>query len=227
MNKIKSIIFSLVLLFVVGFSHAQTLNWASLNTKQKHIVNLNAGIDYGLVFGAGYEFQLNTKLPILLNAELSVPSGKNLTDDFKTKIGGEIRWFHSGNFYVSSDIQGIFRKYENSYATLLNFGSYTSAIAGYYRPKWFVAGELGFDKAIVTHFKHTDLFKENFPGIKDGWYEPATGGNFNYGIQGGTTIKRTDIYLKLGKTIQQDFKTNPVVPFYFQIGVNEKFGKRK
>ena len=27
--------------------------------------------------------------------------------------------------------------------------------AGYYQRKWFVAGEAGFDKAIVTHFKHS------------------------------------------------------------------------
>ena len=62
--------------------------------------------------------------------------------------------------------------------TLANFGSDLSSTIGYYKPKWFVATEVGFDKAIVTHFKHSDLFKEHFPDVKDGWYEPATGGNF-------------------------------------------------
>ena len=42
---------------------------------------------------------------------------------------------------------------------LLNFGSDMSGIIGYYRAHFFVAGEAGFDKAIVTHFKHSENTK--------------------------------------------------------------------
>ena len=93
-------------------------------------------------------------------------------------------------------------------------------IAGYYKQKWFVAGEAGFDKAIVTHFKHTATYKQNFPSVQDGWYEPATGGNFYYGLQTGYSFRRNDIYLKAGKILTQDFNTTPMVPFYLQVGYN-------
>ena len=106
---------------------------------------------------------------------------------------------------------------------MLNFGSDLSATAGYYKPKWLVAGEFGFDKALVTHFKHTNAFRENFPEVKDGWYQPATGGNFYYGVQAGYSFGANDITLNAGKVIQQDFKTEPTIPFYVQIGYNRKF----
>lgn len=93
-------------------------------------------------------------------------------------------------------------------------------VAGYYQKKWYVSGEAGFDKAIVTHFKHSDLYKQNFPSVQDGWYQPATGGNFYYGLQTGVSFKRNDIYLKAGKILTQDFSTAPLVPFHLEIGYN-------
>jgi hypothetical protein len=90
---------------------------------------------------------------------------------------------------------------------------------GYYKPKWFVAGEVGFDKAIVTYFKHSETFKETiFTDVKDGWYEPSTGGNFLYGIQTGYSFNKSDITLNIGMVTTQDFKTTPLIPYYLMLG---------
>jgi len=219
MNTLKLII---VFCFItIGFSHAQTLNWASLQKEHRHVANLAIGLDYGITLGVGYGYQLKTKLPIVLGVEYSLPSGKNIADDFKTKVGGQIRWVSVGDFQFSTKIQGIFRRFENNYVRLNNFGSDLSGVIGYYKPKWFLAGEVGFDKAIVTHIKHPDLMKENF-AIKDGWYESATGGNFYYGLQSGFSWRSHDLTLKAGKAITQDFKTEPILPFYVQLGYNLK-----
>jgi len=222
MKKIKYI-FSIVMLFVAFASNAQTFNWSSLKKDQKHILNLNVNSEYGITYGVGYNYHLRSKLPIILNSEYSFPSGKNITDDFKTKIGGQVDLFQVGDFHFTAKLQGIFRKYENDYARLLNFGSDLSGTVGYYKKGWFVAGEIGFDKAIVTHFKHSDLYKSNYPGVNDGWYEPSTGGNLYYGVQGGLSGRKVDVYLKAGKLTEQDFKTSPILTFYAQIGVNFKF----
>jgi hypothetical protein len=203
-----------------GKIFSQDINWNNLQKEQRHLININAGLDYGLTFGARYGYQLSTKIPAILILDLSVPSGNKLADDFKTKIGGYIRLYEINNFQLSAKIMGVFRRYENSYATLINFGSDMGATVGYYKRKWFVAGEAGFDKAIVTHFKHTPAYKENFPSVKDGWYEPATGGNFYYGLQTGFSFKRNDIYLKAGKVLTQDFNTKPTLPVYLQLGCN-------
>jgi len=199
---------------------SQEINWYKLQKDQKHLINVNAGLDYGVSFGARYGYHLRSTIPIMLIADFSIPSGENLTDDFKTRLGGYIRLYQADHFQVSAKILGVFRRFENSYARLLNFGSDMGLAAGYYKRKWFVAGEAGFDKAIVTHFKPSAIYKQNFPSVQDGWYEPATGGNFYYGLQAGLTLKRNDIYLKAGKILTQDFTTTPLVPFHVQVGYN-------
>lgn len=213
----------IVLTFGKNVCLSQTLNWESLRPEQRHILNVNAGFDYAFTYGIGYGYHLRSKLPIVLNIEHSQPAGDKMFDDFKTKIGGQIRVYQVNNFHFAAKVQGIFRRFENPYVRMLNFGSEMSAIVGYYKPRWFVAGEFGFDKAIVTHFKHSHLSRENFPGVKDGWYEPATGGNFHYGLQGALSFDKSDITMKVGKVVQQDFETNSTVPYYFQIGYNRKF----
>jgi hypothetical protein len=80
--------------------------------------------------------------------------------------------------------------------------------------------EVGFDKAIVTHFKHSDLFKMNFPGVKDGWYEPSTSGNIYYGVKAGYSIRKFDFFLKAGKLTERDLKTSPTLPVYAGFGIN-------
>lgn len=202
---------------------AQTINWAHLQPEEKHLVSVQAGFEYAFAYGLGYARKLGTKMPSLLMVEVSQPAGEDLFDDFKTKIGGQVRVLQLNRFQVSLKVQGVFRRYQNDYVRMLNFGSDMSASAGYYRPRWFAAGETGFDKAIVTHFKHSDLVRADFPGVRDGWYKPATGGNFYYGISAGLSLPKTDITIRAGRVIQQDFRTNPTIPFYCAIGVTRKF----
>jgi hypothetical protein len=217
-------VFVCVILLCSCFVNAQNFNWNRIGD-QTHIANINISADHALNYGAGYSYRIKSKLPVLLNAEYSFPSGNNLTDDFKIKTGAQVRWWRSGNFHFASKLQGIFRRYNNDYARLLNFGADLSGMAGFYKRRWFLAGELGFDKAIVTHFKHSDLYKSNFPGVKDGWYEPSTGGNIYYGILGGWSGKNKDVYLKLGKLTQQDLGSSPMLPVYAQLGFNFRFSR--
>lgn len=219
MKPIKLI---LALIFLIIYSSsAQTLNWASLQKKQKHLANVNVGLEYGVSAGIAYGYQLKTALPIVLGLEYTMPSGKNIGDDFKTKLGGQIRWFKLSDFNFNTRIQGVFRRFESNYVTLTNFGADVSGTLGYYKPRWFVAGEVGFDKAIVTHFKHSDLMNDNFVA-KNGWYMPATGGNFYYGLQTGFSWKSHDVTLKIGKVVNQDFRTEPLLPLYAQVGYTLK-----
>jgi hypothetical protein len=224
MKHIKILLF-IVAVCLLGKTNvqAQQLNWATLRTDQRHIANVNAGFDYAFTYGAGYGYHVKSKLPIVLNLEHSQPVGGKVLDDLKTKIGGQVRVYQLNNVHFIANVQGVFRRYENNFVRQVNFGSDLSAVVGYYKPKWWAAGEFGFDKAIVTHFKHSDLFKEDFPTVKNGWYQPAVGGNFRYGIQAGFSWNSNDVSLKAGKVIAQDFKTNPTIPFYFQLGYTRRF----
>lgn len=207
------------LLILPAFVKAQNMRWGSTDSS-KHVAYVGAGISYGIAYdvGYGYKIRSNTLLPTFVHIEYSSPSGKTIFDDFKVKIGAQVRLVKIDHFQFTATIDGVFRRYQNDFTRLLNFGSDLSAAAGYYRKKWFIAGEAGFDKAIVTHFKHSAAYKSQYPGAKDGWYEPATGGNFYYGLQTGFTFGRSDITLKAGRIIEQDFKTEPLLPFYGRLG---------
>jgi hypothetical protein len=220
MKMIKATICLALLTGFSGAAMAQVYNWKSLNRKQ-NIINLHAGFDYGLVAGAGYSYRLGSSLPVVIHGDYSFPAGKNLLDDFKTRIGTTVRLYQANSFQLSADLTGVFRRSENDLVRMVNFGSEMKAVGGYYRSGWFVAAEIGFDKAIVTHLKHSASFKANYAGVTDGWYIP-TAGNFMYGVQGGISFSKTDLYLKAGRSITQDFKTTPIVPFFFEIGINCK-----
>lgn len=223
MKKINNLGLLVILIAQYCNTNAQTLNWKTLDSTE-HIFNVNFGLDYSVSYGLSYGYKLNTKLPIVLNANFSMPSGNTLFDDFKTKIGGQVRLFNKSNFIGAVSIYGVYRKSQTNLVSLQNFGSDMKGTIGYYKPKWFVATEVGFDKAIVTHFKHSQQFRDEiYADVVDGWYEPATGGNFYYGLQAGKSFKRADITLNLGKVISQDFKTSPLLPYYVNLGYNFRF----
>lgn len=216
-------IFLLLTLFVAT-SSAQTFNWSRVDENKKFMVNAKFGMEHGAIFGLEFGYQIKTALfPVILNVEYSFPTGENFLDDFKTKIGGQIRLIEYNNVHFTANIHGVFRRYENDFVRLLNFGADLSGILGYYRNNWFAAAEFGFDKAIVTHFKHSDTYRSQYSGFINGWYQPPTGGNYYYGLQTGVSFYEHDIYLRLGKTVMQDFKTSPMLPVYGQLGYNLKF----
>lgn len=214
-----------IILTIVAFSFLQTVNGQTINWKtidqSKHIVNVGFGWDYSVAYSIGYAYKLNSKLPLVLNLNFTTASGEALLDDFKTKIGGQIVLLNRSNFKGAITLNGIYRRYENDLVRLQNFGSEMKGTFGYYKSKWFFAAQVGFDKAIVTHFKHSNMYKETiYRDVKDGWYEPATGGNFLYGIQTGYSFKKSDLTLDIGMLTTQDFKTTPLVPFHLMLAYN-------
>lgn len=216
----KNITLSIIAaILIASQATAQNINWRTFTKDQQHVVNLHTGLNYAFVAGIGYGYKLNVKkFPVLMNAEYSAPFGKKPFDDFKAKLGGHVEVVNVSNFSVTVGVHGLYRRYESRLARLAGFGSEFSASFGYYEAKWYAAGEISFDKAIITHIKHSSIVKENYPA-QDGWYMP-TAGNFSYGIRTGLSIKNKDLYLKAGKTISQDFKTSPTIPYYCMVGVN-------
>ena len=222
MNILNRLILSAAFICLLNISFAQNINWKNLQPSQKHMINLNLGFDHATSVGIGYGYHINWKMPLVLGIEYSMPFGNELLDDFKTKIGGQLNLIRTNSFFTTVKAYSVFRRFENDFARMVNFGSEFSATAGIYKNKWFAATDLGFDKAITTHLKHSSLMKENNPQVESGWYIP-TGGNAWYGIQGGFSTKGSDLYARIGRTLAQDFKTRPTVPYYFQLGWTAKW----
>ena len=223
MLKIPFVAGLLMLSVFCNSAVAQSLNWANMDSVN-HILTANFALDYSVSYGIGYGYALNTRLPVVLNASLSAPFGEEAVDDFKAKLGGQVCLLNKSNFVGAVSLFGIYRRYENQLIQLQNFGSEMKGVIGFYKKQWFLAGEVGFDKAIVTHFRHSKTYKETiFPDVQDGWYEPATGGNFYYGIQTGYSFKRSACTLNIGSIMAQDFKTKPLIPYYLTLSYHHNF----
>jgi hypothetical protein len=185
-------------------------------------MNVQMGWDYSTVVGVGYGQKLKTTLPVVLNIEYSSPFGNDMFDDFKTKFGGQAEVVHMENFSVSVKVYGVFRRYQNDLVRMASFGSEFSTNFGYYKTNWYIAVDVGLDKAIATNIKNSGEMKTVYPDVQDGWYVP-TGGNFNLGIVSGYSFSSNDLYVKIGIHVTEDLRSSPAVPYYLQIGYNRRF----
>lgn len=222
MKKEKAILMLIISMVVYNKINAQVINWK--NVKEKHIVNLNLGGDYGIVGGLSYAQKIESKyFPMWVNIDFSTPVGKDLLDDYKVKAGGQIRILSFRQFQIGTSLQVLFRTINMHLVKVRNLGGELVLTGGYYNPRWFIAGEVGFDKASLTHIEHKDSYELIYPEAKNGWYEVPTGGNFNFGIRTGVSFSKNDLYLKSGMLRTQDFKSMPLLPFYAQLGYNYRF----
>ena len=213
----------LVAMALAGTASSQNINWRSLGEDRRNVVQLNFGYDFGVTAQLGYSRSFTLIRPVVVGVDLSVPMGDVLVDDFKARIGGQVEVVEVGAFSATIKIASNFRRYETQLVRIVSFGSDFAAVAGYYRSTWYAAAECGFDKAIATNLKHSDVMKAYFPGIRDGWYVP-TGGHYYYGVQGGKTIGETfEISLRLGATNAQFDDENAVLPYYVQLGLGVRF----
>lgn len=203
--------------------HAQNINWRSLETDQHHSAYFNFGFQYGMTAQLGYGYKAGNSRPVLLSIDYSFPMGNNLFDDHKVRLGGQIEALRWNNFSLTAKVMMVYRRYANEMVRIVNFGSEFSAIAGYYKPKWHVAGEFGFDKAVASHLSHRNAMRDIYPDITDGWYLPS-GGNYFYGVQAGVTvIKDIDLTMRAGLTNAQKQDEDASLPYYLQLGLIKHF----
>lgn len=221
MNKILAVI--ILVMAMVESSHTQNVNWRSLREDQRNVIQFDLGYDYGVTTQIGYSRHFSWLRPVVVGVEYSFPMGKDLIDDFKVRLGGQIEVLRMDEFSATVRIQPVFRRYQNQLVRILSFGSDFVLVAGYYKPSWYGAAEVGFDKSIVSHLKHSGIMRENFPMIRDGWYIPS-GGHYYYGIQAGKTLGEVfDLSLRLGATKAQASDEDAIVPFYGQMGLHLRF----
>ena len=204
-------------------SAAQNINGRSLNDDQQNIIQFNFGFDFGATAEISYSRATTIVKPVVFSVEYSNPMGNIVLDDFKVRLGGQVELIEFGGFSITAKLYSNFRRFKNALVRTVGFGSDFSTVAGYFAPTWHAAVEFGFDKSIISHIQHSDIMKNNFPQIKDGWYIPL-GGHYYYGIQGSKTIGETlDISLRLGFTKAQFNDENAVLPAYIQLGTGMRF----
>jgi hypothetical protein len=221
----KTIYIALIIFITAaGGSLAQNVNWKAAQGDRPNQVQMNFGYDYAATTSLGYSRGFTLGLPVVAGAQVSLPMGNRMLDDFTIRMGAQVEVVEWRGFTAAVKIGSNFRRFQNELVRMVSFGADFSAAAGYYDPAWYAAAEFGFDKAVATQLTHSRTMKQyGFSGIRDGWYVP-TGGNFHYGIQAGVTLSRlADLSLRLGATNAQFDNVDAVLPYYLQLGFGVKF----
>ena len=89
----KHLVIKLLLVSVPFLTTAQGINWKNSTSQSQHMVYLNFGYDFAMTTQIGYGYQPNTISPIWLTIDYSIPMGNQITDDFKSRLGGQIALF--------------------------------------------------------------------------------------------------------------------------------------
>jgi hypothetical protein len=190
---------------------------------EKNRVYTSYGLDPALVSTVGY----GRVIPVMghdfqLTGDVGVVTAKTDARDFRARVGTQTSLARWRSVQATGSATFITRGTNNSIYEGLNFGADLTGTVGVYRRRWFAAGELGKDKAIVTHVTHSDYYRQNFyPDAKDGWYLDA-GGTSRLGVTGGLTLGRTELTARVGG--QRTEGRNPTTsPVYGSVGVGVGF----
>lgn len=159
---------------------------------------------------------------VQVSAEAGVVAARFDTRDFRTRLGVRSSLVSWRSLQLTGSATAIARGTSNSVYRGINFGADLTAAAGVYRPRWFAAVEGGKDKAIITHVRHTDWYREYFyADAKDGWYLDA-GGTMHYGVAAGFTLSRAELVTRLGVLRTED-GNSLMPPMYLSVGLGLGF----
>jgi hypothetical protein len=182
-----------------------------------------AGLDPALVTTVGY----GRVVPVLgrrlqLAGDVGIGAAGWDARDFRARLSVQTSVAHWRSLHLAGSATFVTRGTENQIYRGFNFGADFTGTAGVYRPGWFVAGEFGFDKAIITHVAHSDWYRTHvYPGAKDGWYLTG-GGTFHYGFTAGAALGPFELSGRAGWLRTEDFN-ELTPPVFVSVGVGVGF----
>lgn len=216
--------FALALLLAVTTAQEASAQWnVERFDAARNQVYTTFGLDPALVGSVGYA----RVAPFLgrtwqLGVEFGVVAFEFDRRDVRAQLQARTSLLQWRSLRLVGTAAFITRGTENSIYRAVNFGSDITGAAGVYHRSWFLAGEFGFDKNIITHLQHSDWYHTYFyPEARDGWYLPG-GGTFHYGVTGGVAIGPTELALRLGRQRTEQFD-DLLPPVYASLGLGIRF----
>ena len=170
----------------------------------------------GTLFTVGYQRSFHVE-PLGKNigvfASATIPSGDELFNDLRIKLGGQTFLLPENGYTISAGIALTGIHSDNDLLSATGFGLDLILTAGYYGSAWFTAAEAGMDRTFIANIRFTDYYREYYyEGARDGWYD-HTAGNLRLGIRGGIRAGRTELALRTGLQTTLALN-NRVLPFY-------------
>ena len=168
----RRLVGTLILLLCTTTTQARAQwNLARLNPGESR-VQLTMGIDPAVIPSIGYSRASSLfGATAQVSLEGGVVAGKADLGDYRVRMTGQVQLAQYRALRLAVRGAAITRGTSNDVFRAVNFGADVGAIGGLYRRRWFVAAEMGFDKAILTHLTHTRLYRDRYYAeAKDGWY---------------------------------------------------------
>jgi hypothetical protein len=192
----------------------QEMNLAKLDDGPANRVYLRTGAEWAFVAGLGYarSFSLGQRRLLLLG-ELTAPWASVDASDYQVRLGAMLPILRWRGYQLSASLQPTLRGTKNDVSRMTSIGANAGLTGGHYAAHWFVAGELGFDYALATGIKHTQLYRDTvYQGARDGWYINP-GGNHRLGAQAGASFGRHDLVVRAG-ILREMMGGIPLFPVY-------------
>jgi hypothetical protein len=203
------------LMAVAGVAGAQEVNLARIDGAEANHVYVRTGAEHGFVAGVGYGRGVRALgRTLLLSSDLTAPWAGIDASDYRLRAGVLAPIAAYGGWRVAASFAPTLRHTANDLGRFTGIGADGSVIGGHYARHWFVAGELGVDWEATTHVNHSDLYRSAaHAGARDGWYSGPDDGNFRAGLQGGASLGRHDLVLRIGQ-LRAARGSKPLLPFY-------------
>lgn len=222
MTRTASITSALLLSATVTADAAAQWNVARFGTERSRVYT-SVGMDPAAVTTIGYGRVVRLRgHDFQLTGDVGVVAAGMDAHDSRTRLGAQTSLVEWRSIHLTGSATFIIRGTENSIYRGVNFGADISGTLGMYKERWFAASEFGFDKAIVTHVKHTDWYRDHYyADAKDGWYID-TGGTYHYGLAGGFALGRTEVTGRVG-LLRTERGNELSTPGYVSLGVGLGF----
>ncbi len=199
------------------------VNRAALDQDRPNIAHVRVGVDYGFIAGFGYSRVLALGgRTLLLSGSVTAPWAEADSRDYDTRIGATVDIVGQSRWRLIGGLGGSLRGTTNPMGRLTSLAADGVLLGGYWKPRWFVAAESGYDGAIATHVTHSDYYRVTYYlDARDGWYSD-TGANIRLGAAGGVSFGRYDLVLRAGQARDRE-GDHQLLPAYATLDVNLRF----
>ncbi len=220
----KNLLAVILTLMCIHFSYSQNI----LNIEERNkTVYSKFGIEPTYVLAVGYMHsfsleKINRKF--VLFGEMSSPTKLFGVKNYEAKLGGMINLIEHKGFGINYHLN-----FSTGHVETKNFDSQKMAFAnklflGYFKRKWYITITGEYEKIYANKIVHSEYYRDFiFPEAKDGWYNGA-GGNFQFGIETGITIKEyLDIQLEIKMPVSEKFDSYNGSPAHLNLLLGYRF----
>ncbi len=219
MKKLASIF--LIVCIHSGSFEAQEIIGTMKPGEQYVYSNFNFDPTFAVTFGYVRCFELKMiERSLCISGDLTFPIFLMDFQHYRISLGTRLPLFNTRRWNIVNRLR-ILNKGTNNDIYQGNLLSLEEGfLLGYFLDQWYMAGELGYEKFLLIHIRHSSWYRKNvYAGAKDGWYS-STGGKFTFGLQGGYTFNDLiGVVLRLGIYKTEAFNDPVGVPFFANLGI--------